>query len=240
MVARLASGRTLLAFDFDGTLAPIVSDRHLARMRPRTARLFFEACERYPCAVISGRSRSDILPRIAPARARHVVGNHGIERGGALSPVAKDVAESRAFLHSSLAHLAGVEIEDKIHSLSVHYRRAPCEAAARDEILGATNRLPMPMRVVGGKLVINLIPAGAPNKGDAVVALHAAEAAESTLYVGDDITDEDVFVRGEPGLVSVRVGASRESAAPYFLRTQKEIDALLRALIVRRAERITS
>ena len=32
----LARGRVLLAFDFDGTLAPIVADPVRARLRPRT------------------------------------------------------------------------------------------------------------------------------------------------------------------------------------------------------------
>ena len=57
VLAQYAWSRVLLAFDFDGTLAPIVPDRDDARMRPRTRALLEEICRRYPCAVISGRSR---------------------------------------------------------------------------------------------------------------------------------------------------------------------------------------
>ena len=38
----------------------------------------------------------------------------------------------------------------------------------------AIEALPLPMRSVAGKLVINVLPAGAPNKGDALLRLVAA------------------------------------------------------------------
>ena len=38
VLAQLAWSRVLLAFDFDGTLAPIVADRDQAAMRARPAR----------------------------------------------------------------------------------------------------------------------------------------------------------------------------------------------------------
>jgi trehalose 6-phosphate phosphatase len=52
----------------------------------------------------------------------------------------------------------------------------------------------------------------------------------SALYVGDDATDEDAF-RSDAVRVSVRVGPAHASAARYFLRSQADIDDLLRALV---------
>jgi trehalose 6-phosphate phosphatase len=93
---------------------------------------------------------------------------------------------------------------------------------------------------VPGKLVVNLVPAGAPNKGTALVELRKAEQADTALYVGDDVTDEDVFELEQPGrLVGVRVGASRSSAAAYFLRHQREVDRLLGRLVTLREGRST-
>jgi trehalose 6-phosphate phosphatase len=63
LLAQLASTHVLLAFDFDGTLAPIVSDREGARMRASTARLFARVAAAYPVAVISGRARADVTAR---------------------------------------------------------------------------------------------------------------------------------------------------------------------------------
>ena len=60
LLDQLAWSNVLLAFDFDGTLAPIVANRHRAAMRARTARLFAAVCARYPSAVISGRGTADV------------------------------------------------------------------------------------------------------------------------------------------------------------------------------------
>jgi hypothetical protein len=62
---RLARGRVLLAFDFDGTLAPIVADPARAHLRPRTRRLLADVARKYPCVVISGRRRADVVGRLA-------------------------------------------------------------------------------------------------------------------------------------------------------------------------------
>ena len=57
------------------------------------------------------------------------------------------------------------------------------------------------------------------------------------MYVGDDVTDEDVFRLDQPGrLFTVRVGRSRTSAARYYLRQQQEIDALLEHLVALRVD----
>jgi trehalose 6-phosphate phosphatase len=92
--------------------------------------------------------------------------------------------------------------------------------------------LPTPMRVVPGKLVVSIVPARAPNKGDAVLDLRSRERADIAIYVGDDATDEDVFRIDQPGrLLGIRIGEAQNSAAAYFLRSQREVDRLLRRLV---------
>jgi trehalose 6-phosphate phosphatase len=76
------------------------------------------------------------------------------------------------------------------------------------------------------------VPEAAPSKGDALVALRDRTEADIAMYVGDDVTDEDVFRIDQPGrLFTVRIGRSRTSAARYYLRQQQEIDALLEHLV---------
>jgi trehalose 6-phosphate phosphatase len=232
LLAQLASTRLLLAFDFDGTLAPIVPDRESARMRARTAALLGELAARYPVAVISGRAKSDVARRLGSTRLRHVVGNHGLEPGGDVRASARIMRRCLPLLTAGLEGATGVDVEDKRYSLAVHYRDARSKSAARARIAATIAGLPDPMRVIAGKLVVNLVPAAAPNKGDALLALREKERADVALYVGDDVTDEDVFVLDEPGVVvSARVGRSLRSAAPYYLRDQREMDSLLSALV---------
>jgi trehalose 6-phosphate phosphatase len=237
VLAQLAWSRVLLAFDFDGTLAPIVSDRRAAAMRKRTVQLLARACELYPCAVISGRSQSDVLGRLAGAKVKYVVGNHGLEPGTELAYFARETARAAPLLREGLAHLAGIDVEDKRYSLSVHYRRSRHKASARAAIDVAVAALPCQMRIIRGKQVVNLVPEGAPHKGDAIIQLRKLAEADTALYVGDDLTDEDVFALDQPGrLLTVRIGVSRSSAAAYFLRHQREIDTLLTKLARLREE----
>ena len=232
ILTRFARSRALVAFDFDGTLASIVADRDQAALRPDTERLLSRLCAHYPCAVISGRSRADLGARLGAAAVKYTVGNHGLEPGRDLALFAAVVARVRRRLERALACHAGLDIEDKRYSLAVHYRRSPSKRAARAAIHGAISALPEALRVVPGKLVLNVIPGSAPNKGDAVLDLREREGAQTALYVGDDVTDEDVFKLDHRGrLISARIRPSRTSAARYFLRDQAEIDALLARLV---------
>ncbi len=238
LLAQLASARVLLAFDFDGTLAPIVAEPQLAFMRATTSKLFKRVCDLYPSAVISGRSRADVSARLAGARVGHVIGNHGLEPSSRLPEFQANTKRAAMSLRQSLSSEQGVELEDKRYSLALHYRDAKNKEQARKAIREAVAALPLRVRTVSGKLVVNIVPEGAPNKGDALLALRGETDLDVALYVGDDVTDEDVFEIDQPGrLVGVRVGESRGSAAGYFLRDQREIDRLLRQLIALRENR---
>ena len=232
LLAQIAFARVLLGFDFDGTLAPIVERHEDARMRDATALLFARLCSLYPCAVISGRGQSDIASRLGGAQVKYVIGNHGLEPGALTSEYEQEVAQVKPLLARVAVETPGVELEDKRYSLALHYRRARQKRSAREAIARAVAALPTPMRTVPGKLVFNLVPARAPNKGSALLALREQEQADLAAYVGDDISDEDVFQLDQPGrLVTVRVGASRSSQATYFVRDQRAIDGLLSQLI---------
>lgn len=227
---------TLLAFDFDGTLAPIVREPELARMSPVTERLFARLCRVAACAVVSGRARADVTCRLGTAAPLYVVGNHGSE--GDDAPEARDgvLVQVREFLERELQGLVGVVVEDKRHTLSIHYRNAHDRTAALGDIERVLVRITQPLRRQDGKAVINLLPANAPHKGDALLALCERHGAKHALFVGDDVTDEDAFgLTGELGLVTVRIGRCANSSAKYYLTEQAEIDRFLESLLSMRA-----
>lgn len=232
VLAQLATGRVLLAFDFDGTLAPIVSSRETAALRSSTRELFARVCRLFPTAVISGRGRSDVRSRLASAKVKYVIGNHGLERGPGSVEARALLDEARACLRDLTLRLGGLELEDKTYSLAVHYRGARRKHAARDAIGAALRGMAKPLRLIPGKCVVNVLPLDGPHKGDALLELRQKERAQRALYVGDDLNDEDVFRLGQPdSLVTVRVGRNTRSAASFFVPNQHEIDGLLRRLI---------
>lgn len=223
--------RPMLVFDFDGTLAPIVDVPADAAMRPSTRALMQLVALMYPCAVVSGRSRADLVPRLAGIPLQAIVGNHGAEAG--CGPVDRElrrqVGEWARTLASALGCVRGIDVEDKGLSVAVHYRRAPFRAAARRAIHGAMELLDG-ARVFDGRAVVNAVPADAHDKGKAVSKLLARLGCSTALYVGDDTTDEDAFCNDRIA-VGVRVGRTHLSAAKYYLPTQNCIDDLLRALV---------
>jgi trehalose 6-phosphate phosphatase len=226
----LARERALLVFDFDGTLAPIVERPAEARMRDSTRALLRVASLLYPCAVVSGRSRADLAPRLDGVPLLAFVGNHGAEAG--FGPVDRSprpvVVAWKEALRERLADVQGVEIEDKGLSLAIHYRRALDPAAGR--LARAAAEALDGVRVFGGHEVVNVAPVEAPDKGAAVGEILARIGWRKALYVGDDVTDEDAFV-AEGVAVSIRVGRAEGSAARWYVPGQADVDALLQALI---------
>lgn len=231
VLRRFARSRVLLAFDFDGTLAPIVARPEQASMRGSTRALLGAVASRHSCVVISGRARDDALRRVAGCGAVEVIGNHGIEPWQASGRERREVERWLPLLSAWLSALPGVEIENKGYSIAVHYRRSRRKQQAR-EAIGVAAAALGGARLVRGKQVVNLIPAGAPDKGAALEEARVRYGCDTALYVGDDETDEDVFALARPGrLLAIRVGRTARSLAPYYLRNQAEIDRLLRLLV---------
>jgi trehalose 6-phosphate phosphatase len=190
-----------------------------------------------PCAVISGRARADVAERVAAIPLVAVVGNHGAEGGhGPLEgPVQELVASWYDRLTRALADMAGVEVEDKGFSLAVHHRRAASPREALERIRAALARLEG-AATAEGLAVVDVLPASAPEKGDALRSLRRRLHASLVVFVGDDQTDEAAF-RCEAVDVGIRVGEGPRSAARWFIADQREVDALLRALVLARVRR---
>lgn len=237
---RLASGRTLLAFDYDGVLAPLIQDPRGAPMPAPTRRLVRELVRSWPVAVVSGRAYAHTL-ELSGGIASVVVGNHGYELGHA-RPVPRRIVDLvrrwRAELERQLADQPGIYFEDKRSTLSVHYGLDRRWRAAEEEVYAAAARLEG-ARLVRGKKVLNVIPAELPNKGDALVTLLRRMRLDVALYAGDDVTDEDAFAIGPPRVFGVHVGRGR-TLAPWRVRSQDRVDELLRILAALRSVRRTA
>lgn len=239
-------GRTLLAFDFDGTLAPIVEDPSRASVRPKTRVLLSKLCRKFPVAVISGRSRKDLgrlLEGAGLKRLQQKIGSHGMDWGGgrglaSVSRIRKEVARWAKVLKPEVEALEGVWLENKAYSLSVHYRNAPNPKRAKRDIARLIDRLVGPRsscRVIGGKCVVNLVHASAADKGGALLLLTKRLRCDRAIFVGDDVTDEDVFRlggrKGNLRIFGIRVGRSRKTRARHFILDQIGMDRLLQRLV---------
>ncbi|HEX4586126.1 MAG TPA: trehalose-phosphatase [Burkholderiaceae bacterium] len=226
--------RPLLAFDFDGTLAPIVERPDDARVAPEVSERLDRLARLRPVAVVTGRSVADVSRRLGFS-PRFVVGNHGAE------DPAREPGPETSLLDGLRAHLAahaaglgaaGVQVEDKRFSLSLHYRLAHDRRRAVARIRSLLRGLDPGLRTFGGKCVINVVLASAPDKGDAVAALVQRAQCGAAVFVGDDVNDEAVFERALPNWVTVRVGRDDPATlARFFLSDHSEMGALLDAML---------
>jgi trehalose 6-phosphate phosphatase len=231
LLDRFACSEVLLALDYDGTLAPIVPDPARARMRRTTQALLAAATRLYPVVIISGRSQADVLERLRPIVVDEVVGNHGIEPWHAAESLTTRVQRWLPILEARLAAHAGLVLEHKRYSVAVHYRRSRSRTASRAAILETAEALG-DARIIGGKLVVNILPRDAANKGLALQRERQRLRCDTAIYVGDDDTDEDVFTLDQPGqLLGIRVGRKVRTAAAYYIQRQSKVDSLLRRLI---------
>lgn len=237
---RLAEGDpALVALDFDGTLTEIVDDPAAPRLTPERLRVL----ERIPSparrlAIVSGRALADVRSRVAIENALYV-GNHGLEiEGPGLAGDDEGSAAIAGRLRALLSDLdlpAGAFAEDKRLTATVHIR--PREDHGLHESVG---RALTPVveragfRLRPGKASWEIRPAEAPDKGDALRALIArvpGARARTTLYAGDDSTDEDAFLALPDG-ITVRVSDDDgvPTAARYRLRSPDETYRFLEIL----------
>lgn len=235
----VAERPVLYAFDFDGILAKSSRDRQNVKLAPATHEWLQELAQRAPCAIVSGRALDDLRPRLKGA-APYLIGNHGVESPltppAMLSAAERVCLEWMAQVNNGLApalHDAGVEIQHKRYSLTIHYRR-PTES---DEIEGKlvralTGLTPVP-RLILGETSVNVLPPGSAGKGAAALALMTHLRRTGLFFVGDDDTDEDVFDLKEGLLMGVRIGRPPDSHARYYLKYHSEIDDVLRFLVHR-------
>lgn len=234
ILERYAASNLLVGFDFDGTLAPIVAAPERAHMRPGTRRLLKAVAGRYPCVVISGRSRDDLVYRLRDIPIVHISGNHGLEPWAEEPRYVRQTERWVQQLSPRLAAFNGIVIENKTYSISIHYRAARDKVQALRAIDRATRDL-RGARRLGGRFVVNVLPKDAPTKGTALERARRLLVCDAALYVGDDETDEDVFQAIAPQrLLSIRVGAAPESRARFCLKHQGEIDKLMRRLVALR------
>ena len=140
LLETFASSNLLLAFDYDGTLAPLVSTPALATMRASTRTWLQRVSTLYPCVVITGRARADALVRLRNIEVCRVVGNHGAEPSPNAEAMRRRVQKWLPFLKRRLSTRQGVVIEDKEFSVAIHYRHALRREATRRAILATHDR----------------------------------------------------------------------------------------------------
>ncbi len=232
---RVIAHTPLLAFDFDGTLAPLVTNPQDAVMPLSVMRRISRLAALLPVAIITGRTVSDVSTRLG-FEPRYVIGNHGAEgleeQSRDLYRNVLDAPRALLALHQEQLREHGIQLEDKGLSIALHYRMARDRDEAAAWIRTLLAPIDAPLTLSFGKCVVNVTPAHAPDKGAALKRLVAMEGAAAAVFLGDDVNDESVFAVAERHWLTVRVGnPAMRSAAHYFLDDHAQVAVLLQDMI---------
>lgn len=190
-----------LITDMDGTLSHIVPEPAAAQITSRNRKLLADLQSKLTLvSVVSGRSVTDLVARVDLPDLVYV-GNHGLERWvDNQIIVAPEIDAYRLSLEAAYVALQamlvpGMEIEDKGATLSVHYRRTNDPLAVAEslnpEITAVADQ--HGLKVFHGRMVFELRPPIAVNKGTALRGLVSQYALDAAIFLGDDTTDVDAL-----------------------------------------------
>lgn len=223
--------------DLDGTIAAIAPDPAAVTLRGSVRAALRRLAAHLTVVVVTGRDVASAR-RIVGLDEVWYAGNHGAEwwQDGvtavapAALPYVVPVHATAVAAVARFADWAGVIIEDKGPSLSVHYRATPDPDSAREAILafvhGAASARGLTVRE--GKMVVEVRPPVALDKGTALRSVIQERGLRGAIALGDDSTDVDAFralaLERRRGLVGVSIAvlgreapATLTAAADYTL-----------------------
>jgi trehalose-phosphatase len=230
----------LVGLDVDGVLAPIVDHADDATLLAgmSTAVSAVAALDDVFVAVVSGRSLAG-LAQFGFGDDVEMIGSHGMEtRDHPMEPLSGDERTLLADLDGAAVAASerageGAWVERKPASVVLHVRQA-------DDASGATALLDLAdvasrfdgATVKAGSGVLEAF-ARHTDKGTALMALASDLGAATTVFLGDDLTDEEAFAHLSPGDVAIKVG-NADTIAPHRLRDPAAVLAFLQTLAAHR------
>ena len=226
----------LILLDYDGTLVPFSKFPLAASPDEKLVQLLkkLSALPHTRVVLISGRERR-IMEKWFDIPGLNLVAEHGIWIKEGKQPWGMIKTFKNAWKEAVIPvlkryseRLPGSFIEEKEFSIAWHYRLANQESAqliSRELMNNLTHMITnMGVQILQGNKVIELRNSGA-DKG--TVALHFQEEnTDFVLAIGDDTTDEDVFLTLEDWHYSVKVGGI-PTHAHYIVDSFADVRQLL-------------
>jgi trehalose 6-phosphate phosphatase len=205
----------LVASDYDGVLARLRDDPAAAIPEPGVAEALtrLSRVDGVTVALVSGRGVADLQATSGLSGDFRWVGSHGAEFDG---PLTGELADRRDRLADRLAPLVatvdGAWLEIKPASVAVHVRPVDDRVAAALLLDKARAAADSSLTLKPGKDVLEIAVTDA-HKGAALRRLADELGAAASVYLGDDVTDEDGFrALTGPDDVTVKIGGGSTEA----------------------------
>jgi trehalose 6-phosphate phosphatase len=224
--------------DFDGTVSEIVEIPSEARPVEGASDVLGQLARRLAVvSIVSGRSARQLLEWMGSGieiwgvhGAEHVVDGR-VELSDFAAPYAGVMADARLELEKRCAelNLPGVLVEDKEAVIGVHYRNAPVVRDARESLERIAEDVARShdLKVLPGRMVIELKPPLEFSKADVVRRLAHDHKLRAAAFLGDDVGDLAAFDALDEltaeGVATVRVGVRSDESPEELLARADEI-----------------
>jgi trehalose 6-phosphate phosphatase len=238
-----AGRQLLLLFDYDGTLAPLVTHPALAHCLPSMRHLLAQFAElpRLRVGIVSGRGIDDLKAMVrVPSLIYAGTSGLELESNGSLL-VHPRAGRYRPFLdHAAIAlqtlaaRFAGAWVENKPLGLTVHYRNVNRGESPllRQCVTSVLVRYEGLLIAADSFLAVEILPAVGWAKGETL--RHILDShGDSTLllYAGNDANDTEALqIAATMGGVAVGIGPTAPETAQHHLpdveRLAEEMHAL--------------
>jgi trehalose 6-phosphate phosphatase len=226
----------LIGVDVDGTLAPIVSRPEAARLEAAALDTLMRLRESVGVmvAVLSGRPLADLRDLFGLPSTLMLHGSHGAEVGSQADLLSDDerarLAAIAAIAEEVSATLPGSWVEHKPLAVALHVRLA----ADPDAADAALHSMPERLAAIEGLThhhgrKVHEVAIRPVTKAAALEQLRVRLEPATTIFVGDDQSDELVFEALAPSDVGIKVGTA-PTAAPHRLESPTQVVAFLAAL----------
>lgn len=239
----IINGKELALFlDFDGTLSEIVTDFQQAKIVDSIRPILEKTSKSIKIAIISGRDRQDVKSRVGVDNL-FFAGCHGYDISGPgcfhfqveeAESAAPEIEKASDHIIKMAESYDGLRLEKKKYLTAVHFRgvdpkkHPELKTKIKSIIENFEN-----LEARHGKMVIEIAPKVSWNKGEAVKKLcevldlnHEHTVA---VYIGDDLTDEDVFCELKSWGVGIKVGVEKMegTCADFSLKNPEEVGSFL-------------
>ncbi|MBS1511256.1 MAG: bifunctional alpha,alpha-trehalose-phosphate synthase (UDP-forming)/trehalose-phosphatase [Bacteroidetes bacterium] len=232
--------KRLIMLDYDGTLVSFTTDINAASPDDALLEILQDLVDddRNKVVIISGRPHT-ILEKWFGHMHIDMVAEHGVWVKKAGKNWESSLKESNTWKKQLLPILQvysdrapGAFTEEKSQSLAWHYRGAdPATAEVKaNELMRNIRYLiaDQPLHILQGSKVIEIKNSGI-NKGKAALAYINDATYHFILAIGDDVTDEDMFMAVKAHGITVKIG-NRKTEAAYNCNSYKEARQLLHSL----------
>ena len=251
IAAAVAARRPMVLLDFDGTLCDIVDNPDSASLSEGAADALKALAAQCDVAVLSGRDVADLVARVGLPGIWYG-GSHGFQTAApdgtehhheSAESVVGVLQHVAGELRKRFAPLDGVLVEHKRFAVAVHYRQAPDESVR--EVIAAVHTVGQRagLRVTSGRKLIELRPNTPWDKGKALKwIVHRIGASDPvlTVYIGDDLSDEDALDAVRRDGIGIVVRHSEDEDRPTAARFALDGPAAVRHFIEKLAHEIAA